>query len=179
MGSLLVYAGYGAGVVAAGYAALIALSDSDTTTALSSERVEYYRDKVVWITGASSGIGLELARHIARANQAGTRLVLTARTKSKLDEAKAGTTVLVHYTGWLQADGTQFDTSRSRGQPFQFQLGKGSVIKGWEDGVPGMKVGGQRRLFIPPQLGYGDRGAGDAIPPKADLVFDVELVEVR
>lgn len=88
MGSLLVYAGYGAGVVAAGYAALIALSDSDTTTALSSERVEYYRDKVVWITGASSGIGLELARHIARANQAGTRLVLTARTKSKLDEAK-------------------------------------------------------------------------------------------
>ena len=106
-------------------------------------------------------------------------LVYEDRKVGDGDEAKAGTTVLVHYTGWLQADGTQFDTSRSRGQPFQFQLGKGSVIKGWEDGVPGMKVGGQRRLFIPPQLGYGDRGAGDAIPPKADLVFDVELVEVR
>lgn len=106
-------------------------------------------------------------------------LVYEDRKVGDGDEAKPGTTVLVHYTGWLQADGTQFDTSRSRGQPFQFQLGKGSVIKGWEDGVPGMKVGGQRRLFIPPQLGYGDRGAGDAIPPKADLVFDVELVEVR
>ncbi len=106
-------------------------------------------------------------------------LVYEDRKVGDGDEAKPGTTVLVHYTGWLRADGTQFDTSRSRGQPFQFQLGKGSVIKGWEDGVPGMKVGGQRRLYIPPQLGYGDRGAGDAIPPKADLVFDVELVEVR
>jgi short-subunit dehydrogenase len=87
--SLLCYAGYGAGLVAAGYAALIAVSDSDTTTALSREQASYYAERVVWITGASAGIGLQLATHIARLNQPGTRLVLTARTRSKLEAAKA------------------------------------------------------------------------------------------
>ena len=92
-------------------------------------------------------------------------------------EAVAGKTVDVHYTGTLD-DGTQFDSSRTRG-PFSFRLGGGQVIKGWDEGVAGMKVGGQRRLVIPHQLGYGTRGAGGVIPPLATLVFDVELLGVR
>ena len=92
-------------------------------------------------------------------------------------EAKTGDTVAVHYTGWLQ-DGTQFDSSRGR-SPFEFKLGAGAVIKGWDEGVAGIKVGGQRKLFIPPALGYGDRGAGGVIPPGATLIFDVELIEIR
>lgn len=92
------------------------------------------------------------------------------------DEAKAGTTVSVHYTGWL-TDGTQFDSSKDRGDPFDFVLGGGMVIRGWDEGVQGMKVGGVRRLTIPPQLGYGARGAGGVIPPNATLVFEIELLE--
>ncbi|MGH7564805.1 MAG: FKBP-type peptidyl-prolyl cis-trans isomerase [Gemmatimonadota bacterium] len=87
-------------------------------------------------------------------------------------------TVVVHYTGWLP-DGMKFDSSRDRGEPFSFVLGEGRVIPGWEEGVSGMRVGGQRRLVIPPDLGYGPIGAGDVIPPDATLVFDVELLEVR
>ena len=99
-------------------------------------------------------------------------------------EAKAGR-VAVHYTGWLQdpaaADGhgKKFDSSVDRGQPFEFVLGGGQVIRGWDEGVAGMKVGGKRTLVIPPEMGYGARGAGGVIPPNATLVFDVELVEVR
>jgi len=94
-------------------------------------------------------------------------------------EATKGKQVAVHYTGWLQSTGAEFDSSRKRGQPFEFKLGAGNVILGWDEGVAGMKVGGQRRLFIPPELGYGSRGAGGVIPGNATLVFDVELMGVR
>jgi FKBP-type peptidyl-prolyl cis-trans isomerase FkpA len=96
-------------------------------------------------------------------------------------EAKAGQDVTVHYTGWLYengAAGAKFDSSKDRNDPFGFSLGAGMVIRGWDEGVQGMKVGGTRRLVIPPQLGYGARGAGGVIPPNATLLFEVELLGV-
>jgi FKBP-type peptidyl-prolyl cis-trans isomerase len=91
--------------------------------------------------------------------------------------AQAGQTVTVHYTGWLE-NGKKFDSSVDRGQPFSFPLGAGRVIKGWDEGVQGMKVGGKRKLIIPSNLGYGPRGAGGVIPPNATLIFEVELLSV-
>ena len=101
------------------------------------------------------------------------------------DEARSGRVVRVHYTGWLydasKSDtcGTKFDSSKDSGQPFEFTLGAREVITGWDEGVAGMKVGGKRRLTIPPNMGYGARGAGGVIPPNATLVFDVELLAVK
>ena len=94
------------------------------------------------------------------------------------ETAKAGDTAVVHYTGWLE-DGTKFDSSVDRGVPFDFVIGQGRVIKGWDEGVASMKVGGKRELTIPPDLAYGDRGIGDVIPPGATLIFEVELIEIR
>ena len=121
-----------------------------------------------------------------------SNLSATVKELQKIDikqgtgpEALSGKPVLVHYTGWLydsaapEGKGKKFDSSRDRGVPFGFFLGSGKVIKGWDEGVVGMKVGGQRQLIIPPQLGYGERGAGGVIPPNATLIFDVELVEVK
>jgi FKBP-type peptidyl-prolyl cis-trans isomerase FkpA len=92
--------------------------------------------------------------------------------------AASGQKVSVHYTGWL-TNGNKFDSSKDRGEAFEFGLGRGQVIRGWDEGVQGMKVGGKRKLTIPPELGYGSRGAGGVIPPNATLVFEVELLGVN
>ena len=114
-----------------------------------------------------------------------TKLIKTDRKLGKGEQAKAGREVAVHYTGWLYEasakdnKGKKFDSSLDRGAPIEFPLGAGMVIDGWEQGIEGMKVGGQRTLIIPPHLGYGARGAPGAIPPNATLIFDVELMGVR
>lgn len=115
-----------------------------------------------------------------------TALPLTSVTELKIEdlvigtgaEAKAGDTLSMHYTGWLE-DGTKFDSSLDRNQPIEFVLGHGDVIAGWDKGILGMKVGGKRRLTIPPALGYGTSGAGSTIPPNATLIFEVELVAIK
>lgn len=130
--------------------------------------------------------------HLVSASPQGTgpapnqnKVVTTASGLKYIDErvgtgaaAQQGQRVRVHYSGWLQ-NGQKFDSSLDRKEPFEFVLGMGQVIRGWDEGVAGMKVGGKRRLIIPSALGYGTRGAGGVIPPNADLTFDVELLGVQ
>ena len=135
------------------------------------------------MTNALKGWLMALLTVVAAGTAAAADLVKTDTGVGKGKEAVAGKTVVVHYTGWLHEAsakdkrGKQFDSSVGRG-PFSFPLGAGRVIKGWDEGVAGMKVGGKRTLVIPPDLGYGAHGAGGVIPPNATLVFDVELISV-
>ncbi len=109
-------------------------------------------------------------------------LILTDNKVGEGREAEKGLTVTVHYTGWLYEKGektSKFDSSVDRREPFSFVLGVGQVIKGWDQGVSGMQVGGSRTIIIPSDMGYGSRGAGNVIPPNSDLIFDVELIEIQ
>jgi peptidylprolyl isomerase len=139
--------------------------------------------KLLSLAAASSVISLP-----AQAQTAGK--MTTTASGLKFEDSKVGTgaspaagqTCVMHYTGWLYENGTKgkkFDSSVDRGQPFEFPIGQGRVIKGWDEGVATMKVGGKRTLIIPPALGYGARGAGGVIPPNATLIFDVELLGVK
>jgi FKBP-type peptidyl-prolyl cis-trans isomerase FkpA len=111
-----------------------------------------------------------------------TELIITDNKVGDGREAEKGLTVTVHYTGWLYENGektTKFDSSVDRREPFSFVLGVGQVIKGWDNGVSGMQVGGSRTIVIPSGMGYGSRGAGSVIPPNSDLIFEVELIEIQ
>ncbi len=111
-----------------------------------------------------------------------TELIITDNKVGDGREAEKGLTVTVHYTGWLYENGektTKFDSSVDRREPFNFVLGVGQVIKGWDSGFSGMQVGGSRTIIIPSRMGYGSRGAGDVIPPNSDLIFEVELIEIQ
>ena len=140
------------------------------------------------VVTALAGVFAAVAPTAASAQAAGT--TVTTPSGLKITDSKVGTGAtpkpgqicVMHYTGWLYQDGrkgNKFDSSLDRGKPFEFAIGKGQVIKGWDEGVATMKVGGKRTLIIPPELGYGTRGAGGVIPPNATLIFDVELLDVK
>ena len=143
---------------------------------------QLYRVAVV-IAAIAVAAGCAAEENMGQSNI--TELIKTDETTGSGHEAAAGRNVSVHYTGWLYDEGRpdhkgkKFDSSRDRGEPFTFKLGAGRVIRGWDEGVAGMKVGGRRTLTIPPDYGYGAQGAPGAIPPNATLIFDVELLDVR
>jgi FKBP-type peptidyl-prolyl cis-trans isomerase FkpA len=129
--------------------------------------------------GAKSSVKPESTADNSKGNaEKPSGLVIKDEVVGKGTAAETGDRVTVHYTGWL-VDGTKFDSSKDRSEPFSFALGAGNVIRGWEQGVAGMKVGGKRKLTIPPELAYGSRGAGGVIPPDATLVFEVELLKIE
>ncbi|MHB8799382.1 MAG: FKBP-type peptidyl-prolyl cis-trans isomerase [Thermoanaerobaculia bacterium] len=141
---------------------------------------------------ARAAEGAKASPGTARASEAARKESKMVKTESGLGyedlvvgtgaSPETGQTCVMHYTGWLfenGAKGAKFDSSVDRNQPFEFQIGRGRVIKGWDEGVSTMKVGGKRTLLIPPQLGYGDRGAGNVIPPGATLLFEVELLGLK
>jgi FKBP-type peptidyl-prolyl cis-trans isomerase len=157
---------------------------------LRSARAALARTGRIALVAAMAGAFLANAQTTTA--QGNSKLDATPSELKKIDvklgtgsEATSGKAVVVHYTGWLydtskpDSHGAKFDSSRDRSTPFGFTLGAGRVIKGWDEGVAGMKVGGQRTLVIPPQMAYGERGAGGVIPPNATLIFDVELLEVK
>ena len=163
---------------------LSACNDTATTTSPSAEKTK--TDSVKTTSAEKSNTEKSSTESASTAAPA----TITSLTKNDVKvgtgaEATAGKTVAVHYTGWLydpsaaDTHGAKFDSSRDRGTPFEFPLGAGRVIKGWDEGVAGMKVGGQRTLTIPSDMAYGSRGAGGVIPPNATLVFDVELIAVK
>jgi peptidylprolyl isomerase len=134
------------------------------------------------LLGAAADANLTPALAQGKTMTTASGLTITDAKVGSGAEARPGNTCVMHYTGWLYdggAKGAKFDSSLDRGEPFEFPLGAGRVIKGWDEGVAGMKVGGKRTLIIPPQLGYGARGAGGVIPPNATLMFDVELLGVK
>lgn len=120
----------------------------------------------------------EVAPSEAPTSEDVSELKIEDTKKGKGAEVKKGDTVSVHYTGWL-TDGTKFDSSKDSGNPFEFTVGAGQVIAGWDEGLPGMKVGGVRKLTIPSEMGYGSQGAGGVIPPNATLIFEVELLAIK
>lgn len=134
---------------------------------------------------AESNNAVENNKEATEMTQTITELVKNDTVVGDGREAEIGFTVSVHYTGWLYDEnapdkkGEKFDSSLDRGQPFEFPLGAGQVIQGWDQGFAGMKIGGKRTLIIPPEMGYGARGAGGVIPPNATLIFDVELLDVK
>ncbi len=147
------------------------------------------RQRLIMLSSALSLVGLTVFTFAEEkkmsSNEAAGQVVTTESGLQYIDlvvgtgrQAGLGDTATVHYTGWL-ADGRKFDSSVDRKEPFSFRVGAGQVIKGWDEGVGTMKVGGKRKLTIPPQLGYGARGAGNVIPPNATLTFDVELLGLR
>ncbi len=139
----------------------------------------------IFVTACTDSSKTSKIKEVVVAPKPISRLIIKDVKVGTGTEATTGKKVSVHYTGWLydakatDKHGKQFDSSRTRGTPFTFPLGAGRVIKGWDQGVAGMKVGGQRTLTIPSALGYGARGAGGSIPPNAVLVFDVELLDVK
>ncbi|MBL7033908.1 MAG: FKBP-type peptidyl-prolyl cis-trans isomerase [Candidatus Delongbacteria bacterium] len=153
---------------------LVACSDKKSETTSTTAEVAQPKEKPVTLTTPSGDIPAlpEAADTITTASGLQYVDILVGEGSSPA----AGNMVSVHYTGWLTS-GRKFDSSVDRNQPFKFKLGAGQVIKGWDEGVATMKRGSQRRLILPPQLGYGERGAGGVIPPNATLVFDVQLID--